>query len=139
MAASCSSGARPVMRVAELIACLICPSLAVLVACGPRSQATRRRELPNFFVVVWNSTSYPDEVTIRSGRHGLLRTNLKQVVPANGEAIWLLGNDQPDLIEIESLGLTLAYGPHDWRGGTGMKIRYPEGSYEPQYWPRLPE
>lgn len=127
------------MRAAEFFVALACLGVAVFVACGPRPQATQRRALNNFCVVIFNATNYPDKVLVRSAKEGVYRTSLEQEVPANGEALWLLGTDPPDLVVVESLALNLGWGPPDWKGGTVLRVRYPDGMHEMQAWPRLPE
>jgi hypothetical protein len=110
--------------------------VAILVACGPHSLAARPY---NFVVIVQNKTAYPDDVTIRSALGGVYLTSAKQLVPANGQAVWVLGTVQPDLVEIDSLALTTGYGPPDWRPGTCLVVSYPDGFTRWQAWPSRPE
>jgi hypothetical protein len=104
--------------------------LSILDACGP-SPDTRS----NFFVVVRNNSTAPDEITIRTALGGVYLTSLKQTVMPGSEAVWVLAKERPDLVEIESTAVTTAWGPPDWRGHSGWVIQYPRGTAEGQDWP----
>jgi hypothetical protein len=98
--------------------------LSLLDACGP-SRPTLER--PHFVCVVHNLTTSPESMTVRWALGGVYVGEAKRSIPAGSDGVVVMGELPPDLVELDSLALTTAWGPPDYRAGLVFHVSYPNG------------